>query len=219
MPKASPVINETLYAYYQQLAVNEPDVLRELREASAHLPVSGVPAEQGQFLQMLIRLSGAKRVLEIGTLAGYSSLWMALALPEDGSIITCDRNETWGELAAPFWEKAGVNQQVERRIGDASVLMKALLEEEEQFDLIFIDADKLPYNDYYEMALKLLDQNGVILLDNMLGTTRSLMTDEQAKDIAGLRIIDALNRKIKDDERVSFAMLPIGFGLTLIRKQ
>jgi predicted O-methyltransferase YrrM len=207
-----------LYTYYQQYGYNEPTILQELHEfttKSFNVNMQISP-EQGQLLALLIRVMNAKKVLEIGTFMGYSSLAMALALPEDGKILTCDINENTTAIAKTFWEKAGVAHQIESRLGPATETLKNLISHQTYpFDFAFIDADKCNYDFYYESCLTLLRQGGLIAIDNVFWKGRVADDNEQEKQTICIR---ELNRKIKNDKRVSFCIVPIGDGMTLVRK-
>jgi predicted O-methyltransferase YrrM len=207
-----------LYHYYQQFGYREPDILQQLHEftAKSYNVNMQISPEQGQLFALLIGLMNAKKVLEIGTFAGYSALAMALALPEDGKIITCDINEQTTNLAKTFWEKAGVAHKIESRLGPANETLKLLIPTEAStFDFVFIDADKCEYDSYYESCLKLLRSGGLIALDNMLWKGRVADESNQEKQTICLR---QLNQKIRNDKRVTFCIVPIGDGLTLARK-
>ncbi len=165
----------------------------------------------GQLLKMLIRISGAKRVLEIGTFTGYSALMMSEALSEDGQIITIEMNGRYHEIAAKHFEKFSRNHKIELLYGDARELMNML---EGTFELIYMDADKLSYAWYYEKSLELLESDGLLVVDNVLwdGT---VLEPKEAKAEA----INLFNRKVAQDERVEQVLLPIRDGLSLIRKK
>lgn len=165
----------------------------------------------GQLLKMLIQISGAKRILELGTFTGYSALMMAEALPKDGQIITIEMNGRYQEIAAKHFEEFDSEHKIRLLGGDARELMGML---EGVFDLIFIDADKLSYEWYYEKSLQLLENGGLLVVDNVLwdGT---VLEPKEAKAEA----INHFNRQVTEDERVEQILLPIRDGLTLIRKK
>jgi predicted O-methyltransferase YrrM len=172
--------------------------------------------DQGQLMALLIRLTGARRCLEIGTFTGYSALAVALALPDDGRIVCCDVNERTTAVAQRYWQMAGVAGKIELRLGPAVETLSALVAAGEagRFDFAFIDADKDNYDAYYEASLRLLRRGGLIAIDNVLWGGAVADPRYQDADTAALR---ALNRKLRDDERVEPCMLPIGDGLTLAR--
>jgi predicted O-methyltransferase YrrM len=211
-------LTPSLYEYLLDISLREHPVLTALREKTATMPLANmqVAPEQAQFMQFLLKLTKAKKVLELGTFTGYSTLSLALALPEDGQIITCDINEEWTSIAKPFWEQAGQSKKIQLRLGPALDTMKQLLKAgfSKQFDFIFIDADKTNYLNYYELALQLINEQGLIAIDNIFwdGTVIDpLETGAQVREIR------RLNEYIKKDTRVSISLLPLADGLFLIR--
>jgi len=213
-------LTDTLYQYVLDHSVREPAVLRELHHETAKLPMAGmqIGADQGQLMGLLVKLTGAKRCLEVGVFTGYSSLAVALALPPDGKVIACDVSEEWTAIARRYWKKAGVEGKIDLRLGPAVETLDRLLAEGEagRFDFAFIDADKGNYLAYYERCLKLLRQGGLIAVDNTLWSGDVANPGNQKPDTVSLRAFnDALHR----DERVDLALLPIGDGLTLARKR
>jgi caffeoyl-CoA O-methyltransferase len=213
-------LTDTLYRYIVEHSVREPDVLRELREETAKLPMAGmqIGADQGQFMALLTKLTGARRCLEIGVFTGYSSISVALALPPDGKILACDVSEEWTAIARRYWKKAGVDSKIELRLGPAVETLEALLAKGEsgKFDFAFIDADKGNYLAYYERVLKLLRPGGLIAIDNTLWSGEVANPDNQKPDTVALR---ALNDALHHDERIDVALLGIGDGVTLARKR
>ncbi len=213
-------VDDTLYRYIVEHSVREPEVLRRLREETAKLPMAGmqIGPEQGQFLALLAKLVGAKRCIEVGVFTGYSSLSVALALPEEGRIIACDVSEEWTAIARRHWKEAGVDRKIELRLGPAVETLDALLAggEAGRFDFAFIDADKGNYLAYYERLLKLLREGGLIALDNTLWSGDVANPGNEKPDTVSLRAVnDALHR----DERIDVSLLPIGDGVTLARKR
>ena len=207
-----------LYDYMLDVSLREHPVLKAIREYTATLPLAimQVAPEQAQFMQMLLRLIRAKRVLELGTFTGYSALAMALALPDEGEVITCDINQEWSLDASRFWEKAQQQHKIKLKLGKALDTLQALLSEggEHQFDFIFIDADKTNYCNYYELALKLIQPHGLIVVDNVFWDAKVIDdTDENGQT----REIRRLNNVIKQDNRVNISLLPIADGLFLIQ--
>lgn len=213
-------MDERLYEYLLSVSLKEPDVLTRLREETARDPMAilQIPPDQGQLMALLVKLMGAKRILEIGTYMGFSALSMALALPENGYLLTCDINQDWTDVARRYWEKAGVADRIELRIAPALETMNALLAEgqEQSFDLIFIDADKPNYCAYYEAGLRLLRRGGLVILDNVLWKGRVADEREQDPDTVALR---AINTLIYQDQRVDASIIPIGDGMTIARKR
>jgi predicted O-methyltransferase YrrM len=212
-------MNEVLEDYLRSVSLREPGILRRLREETAALPEAQmqVAPEQGQFLHLLVHLTGARRVLEVGTFTGYSALWMAQALPEDGRLVTCDISEEWTTIARRYWEEAGVAERIDLRLAPASQTLDALLEEERgHYDIAFIDADKTGYETYYETCLKLLRGGGLAVIDNTLWSGRVLEPDSGDEDTEAIR---QFNDKLHADERVDLSLLPLADGVTLARKR
>lgn len=213
-------LTPTLYQYILDNSVREHVVLRELREATAKIEhaVMQISPEQGQFMQMLVKLTGARRCIEIGVFTGYSSLSVALALPPDGKIIACDVSEEWTSMARKYWEKAGVAGKIDLRLAPANQTLDALLAAGEagKFDFAFIDADKPAYEGYYERCLKLLRPGGLIAIDNTLWSGRVSDSTVQDDNTVALRKLNAL---VHRDERVDVSLLPLGDGVTLLRKR
>jgi predicted O-methyltransferase YrrM len=213
-------LDEALVAYLQRSNPPEHPELVKLRAATdklpnAHLQISPV---QGHFMAFLVRLIGARRALEIGTFTGYSALTVALALPADGRMVACDVSEEWTSIGRPFWERAGVAGKIDLRIGMGLETLAKLEREgtRDTFDFAFIDADKPSYDAYYETTLRLVRRGGVIALDNML--MRGQVADPKATN-ASTQAVQALNAKIAADERVDRVLLPVGDGLTLVRRR
>jgi len=213
-------LTDALYDYLLEHGTRESAVARELR---AHT-LSATPwhrmqisPEQGAFMQVLVRLIGARRTIEVGTFTGYSALVVAEALPADGVVIACDTSEEWASIGRPFWQRAGVASKIDLRIRPAAQTLGELIDQGEagRFDFAFIDADKANYDTYYERCLALLRPGGVIGVDNVLWGGR--VADDTVRDEDTLAI-RALNAKVNADERVDVAMVPIGDGLTLAVK-
>jgi caffeoyl-CoA O-methyltransferase len=200
--------------------VREPEILARLREETAAHPQGQmqIPPEQGQLFDILIRLTGARRALEIGVFTGYSSLATALALPEDGMLVACDISEEFTAIARRYWELAGVQHKIELHIGPAIHTLDRLIANgcSGTFDFAFIDADKPSYPSYYERCLKLIRSGGLILLDNMLQHGRVMAENNQEPNVVAIR---ELNQLIHRDQRVDALLLPFGDGLTLARKR
>jgi caffeoyl-CoA O-methyltransferase len=169
-------------------------------------------------MTVLLELIGARRTLEVGVFTGYSSLITALALPADGEVTALDISDEFTRLAKPFWEAAGVAHKIDLRLAPALETLDALLAEGRAgtYDFCFIDADKNNYDGYYERALKLLRQGGLIAIDNVLWGGDVADPNANDPDTAALK---ALNEKLHGDARVSLSMIPIGDGLTLARKR
>jgi len=213
-------ITDELASYMRKVSVREPDVLRRLREETAPLPMARmqITPEQGQFMAMLVRLLGAVKTLEIGVFTGYSSLAVALAMPERGRVIACDVSEEWTAIARRYWKEAGVANKIDLRLAPAAQTIEALLADGQQskFDFAFIDADKANYDKYYEGALKLIRSGGLIAIDNVLWHGQVIDPSVNDEDTIAIR---RLNEKLNCDSRVDLSMLPIGDGVTLARKR
>lgn len=219
MSRATYLLPEAWYDYLLSMSLREPDILNRLRAETAAHPRAQmqIPPDQGQLLQFLIELTGARRTLEIGVFTGYSSLAVALALPPDGRIIACDVSEEYTAIARRYWRDAQVEHKIELHLAPALDTLRTLEAEAGSFDFAFIDADKANYDAYYEAALRLVRRGGLIAIDNVFQMGRALEADAAADpDVAALR---ALNAKIKADSRVTTVTLPIADGLTLARKR
>lgn len=174
--------------------------------------------DQAHLLAFVVKLIDARRILEIGTFTGYSALAMALALPRDGRLITCDTKRAWAEVGRKYWERAGVAERIDLRIGPAMETVEALERggANDSFDITFIDANKDDYDRYYEAALRLGRAGGLIILDNTLFRGRVVDLQDCSPEAIALR---ALNVKIAQDERVDRVILPIGDGMTFVRRR
>jgi O-methyltransferase len=204
-----------IISYATNVSRGEPWVLHKLREETNHLPeaIMMITPLQGRLLELLIRWGQAQHVLEVGTFTGYSALSMALALPEDGSLITLDKHEGWTQMAQRYWEMAGVSHKIDLRLGLAHESLATL---EGPFDMMFIDADKQRYDVYYEVGLKLLRPGGLMVFDNTLweGTVADPLNQEETP-----QYLRAFNARLRDDERVHPVLLPFADGLTLVVKR
>ncbi|KUN90906.1 O-methyltransferase [Streptomyces caeruleatus] len=210
-----------LLTYLRGISLREDDILADLRSNTRELPLGHtmqVMPEEGQFLGFLASLTQARTIVEIGTFTGYAALCLARALPPDGRLITCDTNPKWPRYAAPYWKRAGVDHLIDVRIGDARDTLSALLDEhgESTVDLVFIDADKTGYHDYYEKTLRLLRPGGLAVLDNTALFGRVADPADQHEDTTAIR---ALNALLHRDPRVDLSLLPMADGITLARKR
>lgn len=215
--------------YILSVSLRGNHVLEELRERTNNHPnaILQIPPEQGQFMAFLLKMLNAKKVTDIGTYTGYSALCMSLALPEDGKLITCDLNEDWANIGKPYWKKAGMDKIIDLKIAPALETLSNLIDQNESntYDFIFIDADKINYDNYYEKALRLIRPGGIIAIDNVLLFGSVLDPNNLNSDLKkiistnDIESIKRLNSKIKNDSRVDISMLQIADGLTLIRKK
>lgn len=213
-------MTDAIRDYALRHGVREHPELARLREETAALAEAEmqVAPEQGALLQLLVRLTGARRVLEVGTFTGYSSLAMALALPADGRLVACDVSAEWTAVAQRHWRAAGVAGLIELRLAPALETLAALLAAGEagRFDLAFLDADKAAYPRYLEPLLALLRPGGLLLVDNVLWSGRVADPAVRDADTEGIR---ALNAALHADARVDLVLVPIADGLTLARKR
>jgi predicted O-methyltransferase YrrM len=209
-------LTDDLIGYVHRYGMREHPVLAALRERTAPLPEHNmqIGPDQGAFMAMLVRLMGARRILEIGTFTGYSSTAMALALPADGRITCCDVSREWTDIAQQAWLDAGVAHLVELRLAPATETLAEL--DDGSYDLAFIDADKPNYDAYYEGCLRVVRPGGLILIDNVLWSGE---VSDPSVDSENVRAIRALNEKIAADERVDHVLLPLADGLTMARRR
>ena len=219
MSRIHTTITDELAGYIRQVALREPDVLRQQRESTDAHPRASMQTspEQGQFLHLLARLTGAKKTLEVGVFLGYSSTWVAMALPAGGRIIACDVSEEYTAEARRLWREAGVEGKIDLRLGRAVDTLDGLIADGNagSFDFAFIDADKSNYANYYERALVLVRTGGLIAIDNVLWNGDVI---DASKTDADTEAIRAFNRKLHADARVTLSLVPLGDGLTLACK-
>lgn len=213
-------LTEPLYDYLLAVSGREPEILQQLRQETAQhaLARMQIAPEQGQFMALLVQLMGAKKIIEIGTFTGYSTLWMATALPAGGKIIACDVNEDWTAIARRYWEAAGVSHKIDLRLAPALQTLTYLIHQGNvgTFDFVFIDADKANYHQYYELSLTLLRPGGLLAIDNVLWDGRVVEYPPQDADTEA---IQELNQKLTHDQRITLSLVPIGDGLTLALKR
>lgn len=212
-------ITDPLFDYVRAVSVREPEALKRQRlETDAH-PHAGMQTapEQGQFLHLLARIVSAKKTLEVGVFLGYSSAWVALALPPGGKIIACDLSEQFTRRARQTWKDAGVEDRIELRLGPALDTLDRMIASGEAgtFDFAFIDADKTNYENYYERALVLLRRGGVLAVDNVLWDGSVIDESDRSADTEAIR---AFNRKLLADTRVAMSLVTLGDGLTVACK-
>jgi caffeoyl-CoA O-methyltransferase len=213
MDIVSAAINDYLLAH------SEPadDVLRDLAEET-HRELGGrammqISHDEGELLTMLVRITGARQAVEVGTFTGYSSICIARGLPDDGHLLCCDVSEEWTAIARRYWERAGVADRIELRIAAAVETLRSL-PAEPSLDFAFIDADKTGYPAYVEEILPRLRPGGLMVLDNMLRDGR-VLAPENDDD----RAIHELNQALVGDDRIDVVLLPVRDGVSLARKR
>jgi predicted O-methyltransferase YrrM len=219
MSSRSIQLSENVYSYLIDHSLREPPLLRALRDETSSLSMAmmQISPEQGQLMRLLAELMGASKALEVGTFTGYSSLCVALALPDGGELVACDVSEEWTALGRKYWKLAGVERKIDLRIDPAVKTLESLLPHRAgDFDFAFIDADKKNYGVYYELCLALLRPGGLLLVDNVLWGGSVADPSVQDEDTEAIR---RLNEKICRDDRVLHSMLPVGDGLSLVRKK
>ena len=220
MGKKSFGLDSRLYEYLLSVSLQEAEILTKLRrETDRHRgKIMQISPDQGQFMALLIKLLNAKKTLDIGVFTGYSSLVVALALPDDGLVVACDRDPNATEIARRYWQEAGVAHKVDFHLAPALDTLDELLAKGEagSFDFAFIDADKRNYSNYYERCLKLLRPGGLIAIDNVLWFGAVADPNDLDKRTIAIR---EFNQKVYQDERVEITMLAIADGLTLAMKK
>ena len=216
MPKKLDLTNN-LEKYIIKHSENLTDTQKEILDYNFSLGEQKklqISISQAQFLQTLIKISKIKKVLEIGSFTGFSALSMALALPDDGSLISLDKNTEFSKKAKNFYDKAK-ESKITQIIKPALESLKELENSKRKFDLVFIDADKENYENYYEESIKMIDKNGLIIIDNVLWHGE---VADKSKNDKFTKIIRDFNKHIKDDSRVTKNIIPIGDGLTICIK-
>jgi len=219
MSSRNAYLDEKLYDYILGTSLRDSPVLARLRQETSVMPngVMQISPDQGQFMSLLVKLIGARKIVEVGCFTGYSSTVMAQALPDDGRLITCDISEEFTAVAQRYWREAGVADKIELRLGAATKTLAELsVEEAGTFDLAFIDADKTNYAAYVDACLQLLRPGGLMMIDNVLWQGRVADADEKDETTVAIR---KLNTALRDDERVDLSLLSVGDGLTLARKR
>jgi caffeoyl-CoA O-methyltransferase len=231
------VMTDELYGYLDSVNDREPPVLTALREETEKDPRKNMAIHpmQGQFMGVLVRALQPKKIVEVGTFTGYSSLSMALAMPADAEMWCFDISEEWTALARRFWEEAGLADRIDLRLAPAAESLQALLDEghEGTVDLLFLDADKQSYPTYWELGLQLLRPNGLVIVDNTMFqelvparmTDDAIRTKYEGRDpdwvemiVESVHAVRAFNAQIVADDRVDTAMVPVGDGMTFAVK-
>ena len=212
-------VDKDLVKYLEKVGYRSDPVIDQLVKETAALGSVAqmqIAPEQGQFLEIIVKISQSNKCLEIGRFTGLSTLCMAKGLPETGSITTIDNSDEFLPIAQKYWQMAGVSNKIDSIIGAGAEVMQSFIDRQYFFDLIFIDADKNNYPNYYELSLPLLRPNGIVIIDNMLwhgDVADDTKTDKET------RTIRTLNQSIQSDERVDFSLLPLSDGLSFIRKK
>lgn len=213
------LLTPALYHYLLEMSLREEPELKNLREATVqHFPTSRMQTapEQAQLISLLIKLMGAHRAIDVGTFTGHSALTMALALPEDGEVITCERDPKVAAFASNYFKTTRVGSKINLQLGAALDTLRKLVDQGYVADFIFIDADKPNMALYYETALSLVARGGLIAIDNVLWDGDVI--DSKIQD-ASTQSIRNFNQALRDDKRVDISLVPIGDGLFLARKK
>ena len=213
------IVDQDLVKYLEKVGYRSDSVIDQLVKETAALGSVAqmqIAPEQGQFLKIIVKISQSNKCLEIGRFTGLSTLCIAKGLPNKGSITTIDNSDEFLPIAQKYWQMAGVSNKIDSIIGDGVEVMQSFIDRQYFFDLIFIDADKNNYPNYYELSLPLLRPNGIVIIDNMLW--HGDVADDTKID-KETRTIRTLNQSIQSDERVDFSLLPLADGLSFIRKK
>ena len=212
-------IDEKLIKYLEDVGYRSNETINKLvidTLALGNVARMQIAPEQGQFLEIIVKISKAKNCLEIGRFTGLSSLCIAKGLPEKGKLVAVDHSDEFLPMAEKYWKIAGVNSKIESIIADGVEAMQSMIDRQHYFDFIFIDADKNNYPHYYELSLQLLTPNGIIIIDNMLW--HGAVADEKKQDTQ-TNTIRELNLKIQKDDRINYSLLPLSDGLSFIQKK
>jgi O-methyltransferase len=212
-------VDDSLHEYILSVSLREDPLLRELREETSRLTMARmqISPEQGQFMALLLKLTGARRYLEVGTFTGYSALVCALAMPADAELYALDISEEWTAIARRYWERAGVAGRIQLQLGSAAETLQSMLPAaQNSFDAIFVDADKTGYAAYIQYGYELLRPGGFLMLDNVLWGGSVIDPADDDEDTVAIRRV---NEAMLADERFDISLLPIGDGLTLARKR
>ena len=210
-------LRDELYDYVVATTHADDDILARLRDETSTMEQSGmqIAPEQGQFMALMARLIGARRVIEVGVFTGYSSLCVARALGEEGHLVACDVNEDWTAIARRYWEAAEVDQRIDLRLAPATDTLEGLIADGQAatFDMAFIDADKVNYVSYYHHLVELTRPGGLVVLDNALWSGR-VLNPEEPSDHA----LAEMNRVVRDDPKVHNLLMPMRDGLMVAQK-
>jgi caffeoyl-CoA O-methyltransferase len=210
------LLSDALTAYIHEHTTPESELFEQLRaetHATLAMPMMQVGRVEGRFLQMMVEVTRARRVLEVGTYSGYSALAMAAGLPDDGELITCDVDPVATAVAQRYWARAGWGHKISLRLGDAKTTLEQLRDAGEQFDLVFIDADKTGYIRYFDLALEMVPVGGVILADNTLWSG-AVLDPKRDSDHGIVRF----NEHVKNEPRVEHVLLSVRDGIMFCRK-
>ena len=213
-------LDDNLYDYLLRVSLRDTKEQKALREETDRLEMARmqISPEQAQFMALLVKLTGARKAVEVGTFTGYSALAVAQALPPEGVLVACDINREWTDFAKRHWLQAGVAHKIDLRLAPAAETLSSLIQagQSASFDFAFIDADKVTQLTYYELCLQLIRQGGLIAVDNVLWGGDVADPQIQTEDTIAIR---RFNEFLQRDERVDLSMVPVGDGLTLARKK
>ena len=211
-------VNKEIEEYINYNSIKLHPVQKEIikhNEKLGDIKRMQISISQCHFLHLLIKSSKIKKILEIGTFTGLSTLSMSLALPKDGSIIALDKNQETSKTAVNFFKKASQENKINLIIAPALESLKSLNDKNQKFDLVFIDADKENYKNYYNYSVELVDKNGLIIIDNVLWYGEVVDVNKQDKLTVSIR---EFNSYVNKDKRVENLIIPLGDGLSVCRK-
>ena len=211
-------INKAIEEYINNHSIELNPIQKEIisyNETLGDIKRMQIAVSQCHFLHLIIKMSKVKKILEIGTFTGLSALSMSLALPDDGKLIALDKNKETNKIALNFFNKANQGKKIQTIVKPALETLKDLKEQKQKFDLVFIDADKENYKNYYDQSLDLIDKNGLIIIDNVLW--HGEVVDKKNQDKLTINIRE-LNYYVNNDKRIENLIIPIGDGLNVCRK-